>query len=491
MDAQKSCTKGSQNVIGYCEVSKLLIEVKLAIPEYQRPYTWEKEQVQTLLDDLYEAFENDRPNYLVGNIILHKRDENYDIVDGQQRCITFGLIFRVKEGNGNKTNLPLLEQKISILSQAALIENFQIVQNYFSSLGENEKSSFFKFLEEKVIVTYTVAKSLDEAFFFFDSQNTRGRPLARKDLLKVHHYRLFPKDSEVLQRKVLQRWETLERCEDGNDCDPIETFLKENLAVARKAVRGELEGKHLQYNDVFKEFQSRGGGYRLNRYNQPPIFERFDYNFDSDTLRLTPMLIPFQGPYLLKEGLRHLPFEVTQSIDGGENFFYYVFKYLELEKRLRKNELYVMFDKLGGAGNIYLRKVYQSALLFYYDKFGEESFEKFSYFLYFLLGYFRLVKDSIRREGVAGMQWDGSEKFNPFKEIYLAYAPEHLLTAMGRYMKFRFKKDSLNMIEKIKKNNKEVKNIVAKRRFLEVIPDKEKAKRYFGEIRKDIAWEVE
>jgi hypothetical protein len=91
------------------------------------------------------------------------------------------------------------------------------------------------------------------------------------------------------------------------------------------------------------------------------------------------------------------------------------------------------------------------------------------------------------------MQWDGSEKFDPFKEIYLAYAPEHLLAAMGRYMKFRFKKESLENLEKIKNGDPKgkVKNIGTKRKFLRVIPDKEKAKRYFKEIRKDIVWEVE
>jgi hypothetical protein len=482
------CEKEKSNTcVGSCKIFELF-EKDLEIPEYQRPYAWEKEQVQALLNDLYEAFTKNQPNYLVGNIILHRRDGNkYDIVDGQQRCITFALIFRVKEGNGSDINIPLLEKEVSVLSQAALVENYRIIQNYFSSLGENEKKEFFKFLEERVMVTYTVAESLDEAFFYFDSQNTRGRPLARKDLLKVHHYRFFPKDSEALQRKVLRRWERLERCEDGSDCDPIETFLKDNLAIARKAVRGELAGDHLKYNDVFKEFQSLGGSRQLNRYNQPPIFERFDYDFDSDILQLTTMPISFQAPYTLMEGLRHLPFEVTQSIDGGENFFYYVFKYMELEKRLRENELYVMFDKLGDAGNIYSRKIYKSALLFYYDKFGVESFEKFAYFLYFLLGYFRLVKDSIRKEGVAGMQWDGSEKFDPFKEIYLAYAPEHLLTAMGRYMKFRFKEE---LLANLKENKETVKNIGTKRKFLRVIPDKEKAKRYFEEIHKDIVWEV-
>lgn len=33
------------------------------IPQYQRPYKWDDEQVEKLWDDLFEAFENGEKNY--------------------------------------------------------------------------------------------------------------------------------------------------------------------------------------------------------------------------------------------------------------------------------------------------------------------------------------------------------------------------------------------------------------------------------------------
>lgn len=40
-------------------ISQILTEqICYEIPPYQRPYSWEKENVQQLLDDLLEAFES-------------------------------------------------------------------------------------------------------------------------------------------------------------------------------------------------------------------------------------------------------------------------------------------------------------------------------------------------------------------------------------------------------------------------------------------------
>ncbi len=72
------------------------------IPEYQRPYSWEDEQVEQLLDDLYEAWDKGRINnsqessYFLGSIVLVEPDINateerqkyFDVIDGQQRLIT-------------------------------------------------------------------------------------------------------------------------------------------------------------------------------------------------------------------------------------------------------------------------------------------------------------------------------------------------------------------------------------------------------------------
>ena len=71
------------------------------VPVYQRPYSWDKEQVDVLLDDIIETYksESKEEGYYTGNIIVFDKNDKinglitkYDIIDGQQRITTFSLI---------------------------------------------------------------------------------------------------------------------------------------------------------------------------------------------------------------------------------------------------------------------------------------------------------------------------------------------------------------------------------------------------------------
>ncbi|MBK7138049.1 MAG: DUF262 domain-containing protein [Bacteroidetes bacterium] len=69
----------------------------IQIPDYQRPYRWDKEKVKELLEDLKEFF-IDKPepdlDYYIGGILLYdnKQENCYEIIDGQQRLTTLNLI---------------------------------------------------------------------------------------------------------------------------------------------------------------------------------------------------------------------------------------------------------------------------------------------------------------------------------------------------------------------------------------------------------------
>jgi uncharacterized protein with ParB-like and HNH nuclease domain len=77
-------------------------EFAFAIPTYQRPYAWEKEQAEALLDDvlgsLEEALKNEDPiTYFLGSIVLIKRPgaPEAKVVDGQQRLTTLTILLSV------------------------------------------------------------------------------------------------------------------------------------------------------------------------------------------------------------------------------------------------------------------------------------------------------------------------------------------------------------------------------------------------------------
>lgn len=63
------------------------------VPQFQREYVWEKEQVEALLSDALEALfdENGSPTqseYFIGSIVAYKDGDVFQLIDGQQRITT-------------------------------------------------------------------------------------------------------------------------------------------------------------------------------------------------------------------------------------------------------------------------------------------------------------------------------------------------------------------------------------------------------------------
>jgi len=78
---------------------------KFIIPDYQRPYKWDKEKCETLWQDLTGFFEDRKPNenpgeeYFLGTIVTCQSDEaagrrDLEVIDGQQRITSFLLLLR-------------------------------------------------------------------------------------------------------------------------------------------------------------------------------------------------------------------------------------------------------------------------------------------------------------------------------------------------------------------------------------------------------------
>lgn len=74
-----------------------------SVPVYQRPYSWEYNQINVMLEDIFNAYylpENEKEEgYFIGSIYIHDRDEKlkgliqkYEIIDGQQRLTTISLL---------------------------------------------------------------------------------------------------------------------------------------------------------------------------------------------------------------------------------------------------------------------------------------------------------------------------------------------------------------------------------------------------------------
>lgn len=189
-----------------------LLKLDLVIPSYQRPYKWTEKNIRELILDIQKGIEDAKkyPNfkYRVGTVILHANTEEgkltYDIVDGQQRILSFLLLKLCLNPDFTCSLLSAtFSDKVTL---GNLHSNSDRIREWCSSVDDGVKEAFDKALSEVLEVVILTVNELSEAFQLFDSQNTRGRELYPHDLLKAYHLREIH-DKYDMQRAVL-KWES-------------------------------------------------------------------------------------------------------------------------------------------------------------------------------------------------------------------------------------------------------------------------------------------
>ncbi len=215
------------------------------VPSYQRPYSWDNEQIDELWDDLFSAFEEGKEEYFLGSIIVSKgeKEKYLDVIDGQQRLTTLMILFCVlrdlyykdhKEKNSILGRIRSLEDSENRLKLRTQIHN----QNHFeqdilngidftkkrkiseikadkfinaalrfkekvdSITGDKEKIEGFKeYILEKVKVILVKCSDPTFAMKLFEVLNTRGLDLTAADIIK----------SNLMGRLKQEDWETFEQ----------------------------------------------------------------------------------------------------------------------------------------------------------------------------------------------------------------------------------------------------------------------------------------
>ena len=187
-----------------------LLKLDLVIPSYQRPYKWTEKNIRELILDIQKGIEdaNKYPNfkYRVGTVILYQENDTkpYEIVDGQQRILSFLLLKLCLNPDFTCSLLSAtFSDKVTL---GNLHSNSDRIREWCSSVDDGVKEAFDKALSEVLEVVVLTVNELSEAFQLFDSQNTRGRELYPHDLLKAYHLREIH-DKYDMQRAVL-KWES-------------------------------------------------------------------------------------------------------------------------------------------------------------------------------------------------------------------------------------------------------------------------------------------
>ena len=219
------------------------------IPDYQRPYSWESQQIEELWDDIFSAMENNESTYFLGATILtHTGDHYYEVIDGQQRLTTLTILLCVvrdlflpkdKEIANSIQSLIDGKYRLRLITQSHNQTQFEkeildsvkfpnrhlteeererdkflnaalIFRDKLKSLkGSDRVKEFIAYLMNKVVMIAIVSSKQSFAIRLFQVLNARGLPLGSADLIKSHLYGMCDSDKSKTPQ-LRQDWIRLE-----------------------------------------------------------------------------------------------------------------------------------------------------------------------------------------------------------------------------------------------------------------------------------------
>jgi uncharacterized protein with ParB-like and HNH nuclease domain len=345
-------------------ISDVLQNRSLKIPEYQRPYKWERRHIRNLFYDKREAVDSKKSEYRIGSIILHNKDaENIDIVDGQQRLISISLfLYYVAKDNLPEGAKNLLSGRHVGISQLHAKENFEEWRFLCDLISKEDISVIINFIKNhcKVSVIEMPSGCLSEAFQLFDSQNNRGKALEPHDLLKAYHLRAI--DENEQSEATVEKWE---RYVDDNELSLRDLFDK-HLFRIRRWINGDT------------------GLYKKKYGSELKFTERFIEDFKGVSIQNTsyPYLKLYQE--LHKKGVA-FPNSICMPIINGNAFFNFIeFSYALFKNCFYENSIVDGFlsDELKAMVNSnkskYSRNInlYVNLLATFIDRFGADKLDR-------------------------------------------------------------------------------------------------------------------
>src|SRR5262245_41445182 len=213
--------------------------VLIEAPGYQRPFAWTPQEAGQLLEDISQALEEAVSGYFLSFMLFIERNRPrsllpawarsrgervLEIVDGFQRLTSLTILFctlrDLDAEQGKPTNARLataigteLRRRLALRPvEAAFVEKYvqtpgatrikpsagnlapaelriiAVRDHFLAELGDREATDrpfFIDFLLDHCCVASVVTNDIDRAHQLFTILNARGKPLARRDILKA------------------------------------------------------------------------------------------------------------------------------------------------------------------------------------------------------------------------------------------------------------------------------------------------------------------
>jgi uncharacterized protein with ParB-like and HNH nuclease domain len=186
------------------------------VPIYQRNYAWGNSEINQLIDDIEDyRKENKEKNYYIGTLVVHKKGDNYEVIDGQQRLTTlfilisvlknklsksfkninFSLKFESRE-KSQKALKEIFESKISPKDDlnTSIMNGYEIIEKRLSKL--EDLGAFFDYLCLKVQILRVEVPQDTDLNHYFEIMNNRGEQLEKHEILKSKMLNILKKDKE-------------------------------------------------------------------------------------------------------------------------------------------------------------------------------------------------------------------------------------------------------------------------------------------------------
>ena len=288
-----------------CDIKNLFKDFFFLIPNYQRHYVWQADNVNKLLSNIYDHSkfqislkDEDKEEYFLGSLVLQKKGKTYDVLDGQQRLTTLLLImtvlrdiskdkfncdkyikvakndfeeiyndtnrieFQIRDDIGDfvQKNIYNYDENMDIHKKYSEIEqeknnkntskkNMAIalseIKRFLTELNEIELNNFVKTLLNNVVVIYVSTENQEDAFRMFTVLNSSGVPLSGADILKSMNLGAV----ENSQRdKYAKKWEDIEKLFGEEDFDRFLSHIR--TLIVKQRARGTLlnEFQNIIYN---------------------------------------------------------------------------------------------------------------------------------------------------------------------------------------------------------------------------------------------------
>lgn len=419
------------------ENSEILLETKYIgdirgnfhIPSFQRGYRWGKDQVTRLLDDIYI---NGPKNYSLQPIVVKRRGNDYELIDGQQRLTTLYLLYHylhtTSTGFFDEPSFSLhyeTREKSQAFLQSMdpglkddnidywfMTEAYEVIQDWFNHHDKKSTlTNINKYLDENVkVIWYEVDESAD-SISLFTRLNIGKIPLTSAELVKAM---FLSRDSQPemdreKQEEISLQWDNIEKALHQ---DSLWYFLTNHTKIRYQTridlILDLIADKTLENKDTYHTFFHFDA--LRQREELQDIWKEIQHTFLILKDWHENHELYHKIGYLIASGTRSLKeiLEISKREENGQGITKKAFK-AELDNSIRKS--------ITIAAN-----------------YGELSYEKTSDYakIYRLLLLFNI--ESVRQNGER-TQWFPFERYKSHESRKSSWSLEHIHAQQSEGMK--------------------------------------------------------